>query len=166
MCLGNPERRVFEEILMKPGFRLFVICTLSFRSVRALGVVVGCALGSPLLGPGLSQEKTPSVRERALKQFDADRDGRLNVLEREEIRQAGKPFAVKRPRYIRDRRRHRQRLKLYDTNGDGELSEAEDEAAEKSLQRTWNRLSDEYDIWQDDRPVVKHLERLRRDAKQ
>ena len=166
MCLGNPERRVFEEILMTPGFRLFVICTLSFRSVRALGVVVGCALGSPLLGPGLSQEKTPSVRERALKQFDADRDGRLNVLEREEIRQAGKPFAVKRPRYIRDRRRHRQRLKLYDTNGDGELSEAEDEAAEKSLQRTWNRLSDEYDIWQDDRPVVKHLERLRRDAKE
>ena len=131
-----------------------------------LGLAAVFVYGSPLQRKALSQEEPSSVRERALEQFDANRDGRLDVLEREEIRKAGKPFAVKRPRYVRDRRRHRQRLKLYDTNGDGELSEAEEEAAEKLLQRTWNRLSEEYGLWEDDRPVVKNLERLRRDAKE
>ena len=62
-----------------------------------------------------------TVRQHALEQFDADGDGRLNAVEREAIRKAGSPFAVKRPKYIRDRRRHEQRIKKYDKDGDGEL---------------------------------------------
>ena len=60
-----------------------------------------------------------TIRQRALKQFDTDGDGRLSVVEREAIRKAGSPFAVKRPRYIRDHRRHEQRIKKYDKDGDG-----------------------------------------------
>ncbi|SVC38939.1 uncharacterized protein METZ01_LOCUS291793, partial [marine metagenome] len=107
-----------------------------------------------------------TVRQRALEQFDADGDGRLNAVEREAIRKAGSPFAVKRPRYIRDRRRHEQRIKKYDKDGDGELSEEEEEIAHQALLKVWGRLVGKYKAFVDDRPIVENLQKMMQDAEQ
>ena len=94
---------------------------ISLKLVIPIFVGLLCSsLTVPLLC-GANQEQTNlTVRQRALEKFDADGDGRLNAVEREAIRKAGSPFAVKRPRFIRDRRRHEQRIKKYDKDGDGE----------------------------------------------
>ena len=107
-----------------------------------------------------------TIRQRALKQFDTDGDGRLSVVEREAIRKAGSPFAVKRPRYIRDHRRHEQRIKKYDKDGDGELSEEEEEIAHQALLKVWGRLVGKYKAFVNDRPIVENLQKMLQDANQ
>ena len=95
--------------------------SISLKLVIPIFVGLLCfGLAVPLLCGAKQEQKNLTVRQRALEQFDADGDGRLNAVEREAIRKAGSPFAVKRPRFIRDRRRHEQRIKKYDKDDDGE----------------------------------------------
>ena len=112
------------------------------------------------------KQSTLTIRQRVLEQFDADRDGRLNAVERETLRKAGSPFAVKRPQFIRNRRRHEQRIKKYDKDGDGELSQEEEKAAHQALENVWSRLVGEYKAFIDDRPIVENLQKMQQDAKQ
>ena len=113
------------------------------------------------------QEKSDTtIRQRVLNQFDVDGDGRLNIVERETLRKAGSPFAVKRPKFIRNRRRHKQRIKMYDKNGDGKLSREEEGVARKELENVWSKLVGKYKAFIDDRPVVENLQRMQEDAKQ
>ena len=107
-----------------------------------------------------------TIRQRALKQFDTDGDGRLSVIEREALRKAGSPFAVKRPRYIRDHQRHEQRIKKYDKDGDGELSEEEEEIAHQALLKVWGRLVGKYKAFVNNRPIVENLQKMLQDANQ
>ena len=120
----------------------------------------------PLLCGANQEQSDLTVRQRAVEQFDADGDGRLNAVEREAIRKAGSPFAVKRPRYIRDRRRHEQRIKKYDKDGDGELNEEEEKEAHQALLKMWGRLVGKYKAFVDDRPIVENLQKMQQDAKQ
>jgi hypothetical protein len=115
-----------------------------------------------------ADESAPTVRERALERFDADGDGRLDDGEREAIRKAGRPFAVKRPRYIRDRRQ-RRRIQKYDKDGDGELSKEEiqqEQADQAVVMAAWNKLVGEYAAFENGRAVVENLKRMERDAKE
>ena len=107
-----------------------------------------------------------SIRQRVLDQFDSDKDGRLSAVERETLRKAGSPFAVKRPRFIRNRKRHEQRIKKYDKDGDGELNQAEEKAARQALENVWRNLVGEYKAFINDRPIVENLEKMQQDAKQ
>ena len=140
---------------------------ISLKLVIPIFVGVLCSsLTVPLLC-GANQEQTNlTVRQRALEKFDADGDGRLNAVEREAIRKAGSPFAVKRPRFIRDHRRHEQRIKKYDKDGDGELSEEEEQAAHQALLKVWGRLVGKYKAFVNDRPIVENLQQMQQDAKQ
>ena len=106
------------------------------------------------------------IHQRVLDQFDSDKDGRLSAVERETLRKAGSPFAVKRPRFIRNRKRHEQRIKKYDKNGDGELDQAEEKTARQALENVWRNLVGEYKAFINDRPIVENLEKMQQDAKQ
>ena len=106
------------------------------------------------------------IHQRVLDQFDSDKDGRLSTVERETLRKAGSPFAVKRPRFIRNRKRHEQRIKKYDKNGNGELDQAEEKTARQALENVWRNLVGEYKAFINDRPIVENLEKMQQDAKQ
>ena len=89
-----------------------LIQSINLKLVISVFVGLFCfGLTASLLYGAKQEQNDLTIRQRALKQFDADEDGRLNAVERETLRKAGSPFAVKRPRFIRNRRRHEQRIK-------------------------------------------------------
>ena len=144
----------------------FMIQLINLKLVTSVFVGLFCFdLTASLLYGAKQEQNDLTIRQRALKQFDADEDGRLNAVERETLRKAGSPFAVKRPRFIRNRRRHEQRIKKYDKDGDGELSQEEEKAARQALENVWSRLVGEYKAFVDDRPIAENLQKMQQDAK-
>jgi hypothetical protein len=99
-----------------------------------------------------------TMRQRALAVYDADGDGRLNATEREAIRKAGSPFAVKRPVFRRGRAaRDKAWIKKHDKDGDGELNAQERRAAHAALLKIWGKLVGQYAAFENDKPVVANL---------
>ena len=144
-----------------------LIQAINLKLVISVFVGLFCfGLTKSLLYGANEKQSTLTIRQRVLEQFDADRDGRLNAVERETLRKAGSPFAVKRPQFIRNRRRHEQRIKKYDKDGDGELNQEEERAARQALENVWSRLVGEYKAFIDDRPIVENLQKMQQDAKQ
>ncbi|MFP4104922.1 MAG: hypothetical protein ACLFVU_02435 [Phycisphaerae bacterium] len=82
------------------------------------------------------QERQKRVREWLERRFDADKDGKLDAEEQKRYDEAVKKYEERMKRFRQRARQWReQRIKRYDTDGDGKLSETEREEARKQMRQ-------------------------------